>query len=128
MPSKQFADFWTFIGLLSDNGVLEHVLIIGSWAEYIYDLAGMLPGFDSNLRTLDIDLLVTNLRLPNPPISIPKLAIEAGYTIDTDRLSGATMIYTPGFMEIEFIILSRGSGSSNVLKTNLGVNAQIESV
>lgn len=33
------------------------------------------------------------------------------------------MIYTPGFMEIEFIILSRGSGSSNVLKTNLGVNA-----
>jgi hypothetical protein len=49
---------------------------------------------------------------------------ELGYTIDEDRISGTTKIYTPGFMEIEFLVTQRGSGIKSVLSTNLGVNAQ----
>ena len=49
----QYKDFWTFIKLLSDNDLLSHVIVIGSWSEYIYAQANVLPGFTANLRTLD---------------------------------------------------------------------------
>ena len=35
MDERQYKDFWKFIKLLSDNGLLEHVIVIGSWAEYL---------------------------------------------------------------------------------------------
>lgn len=52
--SIQYRGFWKFIKLLYDHGLLEHVVVIGSWAEYLYAQSGMLPGFSANLRTLDI--------------------------------------------------------------------------
>lgn len=83
-----------------------------------------MPDFESNLRTLDIDFLVRNLRRPVPQANIAALAREAGYIVEQDILTETTKIYTPGFMEIEFLILQQGAGDTQTLKTNLGVNAQ----
>ena len=58
------------------------------------------------------------------PVSLTALARQAGYTVDVDSLCGTTKIFTPDFMEIEFLILQQGSGEKGTLKTNLGVNAQ----
>lgn len=124
MAEQNYSDFWDFIKLLSDNGLLSDIVVIGSWAEYIYAQSGLLPGFSASLRTLDMDFLVKNLRLPNPPQNVPALAREAGYTVDSDRLDGTTKIYTPGLMEIEFLISQMGSGVVPVMQTNLGVRAQ----
>lgn len=124
MEKSQYKDFWSFLKLLSDNDLLSHVIIVGSWAEYLYAQAGILPGFTANLRTLDIDFLVKNMKKPMPAASITALAREAGYTVDHDVLQGTTKIYTPDLMEIEFLILQQGSGEMSILKTNLGVNAQ----
>lgn len=124
MDEHQYKEFWKFIKLLSDNSLLEHVVVIGSWAEYLYAQAGILPGFTANLRTLDIDFLVKNMRKPSPQVNIATLAKEAGYTVNYDVLDGTTKIYTPGLMEIEFLIAQQGSGEDSVLSTNLGVKAQ----
>ena len=124
MPQEQYKDFWLFIRLLADNALLEHVIVIGSWAEYLYAQAGILPDYDANLRTLDIDFLIKNLRRPTPKANISSLARDAGYTVDNDLLTGTTKIYTPGLMEIEFLISQQGAGDSPMLKTNLGINAQ----
>jgi hypothetical protein len=124
MDEHQYKDFWEFIKLLYDNSLLEHVIVIGSWAEYLYAQSAILPGFTANLRTLDIDFLVKNMRKPSPQVNIATLAKEAGYTIDHDVLDGTTKIYTPGFMEIEFLIAQQGSGEKSILSTNLGVKAQ----
>ncbi len=124
MDEHQYKDFWKFIKLLSDNDLLEHVIVIGSWAEYLYAQSGILPGFTANLRTLDIDFLVKNMRKPSPQVNIAALAKEAGYTVDHDVLDGTTKIYTPGLMEIEFLITQQGSGEDSILSTNLGVRAQ----
>ena len=124
MEERKYRDFWEFIKLLHDNGILEHVIVIGSWAEYLYSQSGLLEGFYANLRTLDIDFLIRNMRRPAGSVSIVALAKEAGYTIETDILDGVTKIYTPDLMEIEFLIHQQGAGQESVLRTSLGVNAQ----
>lgn len=48
-------------------GYLKHAILVGSWAEFAYREAGILPGFVPTIRTLDVDFLVRNLRRPNPP-------------------------------------------------------------
>ena len=60
-------EFFRVIKLFADDDCLKHVVLIGSWAEYIYQNAGMLPNGITALKTLDIDFLVKNLRLPQPP-------------------------------------------------------------
>lgn len=124
MDEMKYSDFWKFIKLLHDNDLLKHVIVIGSWAEYLYAQSGILPGFHANLRTLDIDFLIRNMRKPAGAASITALAKEAGYTVDQDILDGVTKIYTPELMEIEFLISQQGSGEETILKTSLGVNAQ----
>ncbi len=120
----RFDDFWSFIRLLHEHGALKHVTLIGSWAEYIYAQSGLLPGFSAALRTLDIDFLVIRQYEPAPRISLAEIAHEAGYIIDYDTLTQATKIYSPGGLEIEFLIHQVGTGESAALQTNLGVNAQ----
>lgn len=51
----QQKEFLGFLKLLADNDLLDHVLVAGSWAEYVYSQTGLLPGFDVHLRTLDMD-------------------------------------------------------------------------
>lgn len=117
-------EFLKFIKLLSDNNLLTHVTLVGSWAEYIYKKTNILPdGYDPNIRTRDVDFLLKNMRKPNPPINLISLAKSEGYFIDEDRLNGTTKFQNRDF-EIEFLIEQKGAGVTPTLKTNLGVTAQ----
>lgn len=124
MEEMNYRAFWKFIKLLHDNNLLEHVIVIGSWCEYIYAQSGVLPDYSAMIRTLDIDFLVKNMRKPTKKVNLATIAQENGYTIDYDVLNETTKIYTPDLMEIEFLIEQKGSGVEPVIKTNLGVNAQ----
>jgi hypothetical protein len=117
-------EFLRVIKLFSDNNCLKHVVLIGSWAEYIYQNTGILPKGITALRTFDIDFLVKNLRLPQPPISVVALAIDEGFAVDSDILLGTTKIRTPSRLEVEFLINQKGAGSEPVYRTALGVTAQ----
>lgn len=110
--------------LLHDNDVLKHVVLVGSWAEYVYAQAGVLPGFTITLRTIDVDFLVKNLRRPTEPIRLPELAKAAGFSIAHDVLMGTTKFVSPEGLDVEFLIPQKGSGADKILPTNLGVNAQ----
>jgi hypothetical protein len=120
----QEEEFLKLIKLFSDNDCLKDLVLIGSWAEYVYQHTGMLPPHTTALFTLDVDFLIRNLHRPQPPISIASLAKEAGYVIDVDRLSNTTKIRTSSRLEVEFLIHKRGSGLESVYDTNLGVTAQ----
>lgn len=122
---EDYRSFWKFIELLGDNKILPHILIIGSWAEYLIQQAGILPDYQSNLKTLDIDVLIKNKNMPLLQKSLLNIAESAGYLINHDRLTGASKIYmVDDSLEIEFLIGQRGSGETQILSTNLGVNAQ----
>ena len=117
----QQKEFIRFIKLLADNDCLEYVILIGSWAEFLYRELGILQKFEPNIKTLDIDFLLKNLRRPIPEKNIIPLAKAAGYLIESDRLYGTTKIYDKNGLEIEFLINQLGAGSESTLKTNLGV-------
>ena len=124
MEGMNYQAFWKFIKLLHDNNLLEHVIVIGSWCEYIYAQSGILPDYSTMLRTLDIDFLIKNMRKPSEKVNLSTIAQQNGYTVDYDVMNETTKIYTPDLMEIEFLIEQKGAGIEPVLKTNLGVNAQ----
>ena len=124
MEEMNYQAFWKFIKLLHDNDLLEHVIVIGSWCEYIYAQGGVLPDYSAMIRTLDIDFLVKNKRKPTEKVNLSTIAQENGYIVDYDVMNETTKIYTPDLMEIEFLIEQKGSGVDPVIQTNLGVNAQ----
>ena len=45
MESSQKQTFWQTIALFHDVGVLEHIVVVGRWAEYLYQESGVIPGF-----------------------------------------------------------------------------------
>ncbi|MDO4939499.1 MAG: GSU2403 family nucleotidyltransferase fold protein [Lachnospiraceae bacterium] len=122
--SIQQKQFTKFIKLLSDNDCLQHVILVGSWAEFIYEQSGMLKDFAPNIKTMDIDFLLINMRKPNPPTNVTALAKEAGYLVENDVLDGTTKILDKEGLEIEFLINKVGAGLESSLRTNLGVVAQ----
>lgn len=124
MTTLQEKEFIKFLKLLNDNDLLEHLVIVGSWAEFVYEKVGVLPeGYAADLATLDVDLLIRNLRKPAPPRNIISFIKDAGYAISTDRLTGAHKIFGEN-VEIEFLVPQKGRGEKSVLHTNLGVTAQ----
>ena len=122
--SIQSKEFLRFVKMLNDNGCLSHVVLVGSWAEFLYRECGLIKDYDPNIKTLDIDFLLKNLKKPKEPINLITLAREEGYLIENDYITGSTKIYDKSGLEIEFLLNKTGAGAETVLKTNLGVTAQ----
>lgn len=122
--SIQEHEFTRFIKLLDATGCLKHVILVGSWAEYLFRKLGILEGFEPNIRTLDVDFLVRNARKPAEPIHLASAARNAGYIVESDRLTGTTKIMDRSGLEMEFLIGKMGAGAESSLETNIGVSAQ----
>ena len=80
--NEQEREFLKVLKLFSDNGCLKHVILIGSWVEYIYQNTGLIPKGTTALRTLDIDFLVKNLREPQPPVNLELFAQKEGFAVE----------------------------------------------
>ena len=85
--SGQVDELVRFLRVMDEADCLEHVVLIGSWAEYVWWYAGLIEGFHPNIRTLDIDLLVRNMRKPVPEAHLTAAAREHGYLVENDRLT-----------------------------------------
>jgi len=69
ISSVQKQAFHELIEVLHELGLLSHLMVVGSWAEYLYTLyydAEYVP----NIRTLDVDLLYRNINLPRETVNI----------------------------------------------------------
>ena len=124
MLSEQQRAFARVLDLVEEAGCMPFVALIGSWAEYVYEEAGILPGFGPNIRTLDVDFLIRNLRRPVPAVGLAVLARDRGFFVESDRLNGSTRILDASGLEVEFLIRKMGAGAEVSLKTNVGVTAQ----
>ena len=122
--SIQQTEFSKFLKLLSDNDCLEHVILVGSWSEFLYREVGLLKDFSPNIKTLDVDFLLKNMRKPSPSKDIISLAKDDGYLVEHDRFTNVTKILDKSGLEIEFLLGKAGAGNEVALKTNLGVTAQ----
>lgn len=110
---------------LNEAGCLEHVMLIGSWADYLYSASGVLPDYESRIRTLDLDFLIYNIRRPTEKKNAIELLNDLGFIVESDCVTQVTKLLDPetGF-EVEFLVQQLGSGTEQYMKTNLGVTAQ----
>ena len=102
--------FWGTINVLDKNRVLEHIVLIGSWAEYIYEKSGYLRNFEANLKTRDIDFLIKNINKPRDGINIIEILEKEGFETSIDYISGIFKFFKGKDLEIEFIVREIGKG------------------
>lgn len=59
MNTRREGVFWDLIDVLDNAGFLSHIMIIGSWAEYLY-VDYFNDDYVPNLKTHDIDVFYQN--------------------------------------------------------------------
>lgn len=84
--------FWNTITILEKNKVLEYIVLIGSWAEYIYEESNYLKDFEANLKTRDIDFLIKNINNLKEEINIVEIFKKEGYETSIDYISGVFLL------------------------------------
>jgi len=75
MIAEQESVFWEIIETFDELTLLQYVMLIGSWAEYVYQHYYN-SDYTANLRTRDVDFLYINLRKPKNKIDISKALQE----------------------------------------------------
>jgi hypothetical protein len=112
MPTvEQSRVFWDTIRILQEAGALEHLVIIGSWGEYIYEQDGVLDGFTSTIRTRDVDFLIPNLRKPRTKMDMVSLLEANGFIVQQSSMSMQHRFFKPE-LEVEFLVREIGAGQA----------------
>ena len=112
--SKRREDiFWDLVAALDDSGLLPHVLIVGSWAEYLYrhHYGG---AFDPNLRTHDIDVYYGNPFFEVPGASVLRDILRSRGFVAFENPGAGTSFFKEG-VEVEFLTSAvGGSGFAEI--------------
>lgn len=124
MDIQQEKAFWDIIKALNELDLLKHVMIIGSWAEYLYP-----PLFETdfipNLRTRDVDFFYRNINLPKEKIPLIAKLREYGFLYTEDPYSAVSKFYKEDLLELEFLTRVLGSGGQNTYTIKpLGIKSE----
>lgn len=120
---RQINVFNDAVRVLHDVGALEHVIVVGSWAEYVYQESGLLD-FKSSLKTQDMDLLIPNIRKPREKIDLIKALENEGFE-HRQSPEGLMKFDKDGLIDLEFLVREIGQGQiAPYIVNSLGVTAQ----
>jgi hypothetical protein len=109
---------------LQEKGVLDGLVIVGSWCQFFYrilfDDAPEIP----LLRTLDIDLLVPNPSRFTTNVDVSALLNQLGFDNDFDHMTGLVKYVHPD-LEIQFLTpaLGRAKDTPHEIR-QLNINAE----
>lgn len=124
MTKEQEQAFWDTIRVLNELEILPHVMLIGSWAEYLYPHL-FESGFEPNIRTRDIDFFYRNIRIPSQPVQFVTTMRQNGFVYEADSVSEVARFYKEDLLEIEFLTKVNGSGAETAyLIRALGIKAE----
>ncbi|MEF9916899.1 MAG: GSU2403 family nucleotidyltransferase fold protein [Lachnospiraceae bacterium] len=112
MDKRQEDAFWETIKVFDELKILQHVMVIGSWAEYLFP-----PLFDSNfipnIRTRDVDFFYRNINIPNKKIPLIDKLKEYGFVYSEEPYSEVAKFYKEDLLELEFLTRVIGSGGKS---------------
>jgi hypothetical protein len=123
MVREQREAFWDAIEVFDREELLPHVMLIGSWAEYIYQFH-LKSDFRPNLRTRDIDFLYVNLNRPEKDIRLFNGLKEKGFVYKEDSFSGVGKFVKEDLLELEFITRVLGKGRATYKIPSIGIEAE----
>lgn len=121
--SEQQVAFWDTINAFNDANVLSNVIVIGSWAEYVYDKSGILK-IGTTLKTQDVDLLVPNINKPRNKVDITEYLENKGFEMRRS-INGLMKFSKNSVLDIEFLVREIGRGQTEPYHVpSLNVTAQ----
>jgi hypothetical protein len=123
LHKEQEKIFWQIIGSLDELNLLYHVMIIGSWAEYLYSFYFQ-SDFHHNLLTRDLDLFFININKPNQKIDLIGSFSKFGLIYQEDPFNGVGKFYKENLIEVEFLTRSMGSGFDNHTIKSIGIKSE----
>lgn len=122
MINEQENAFWQTIKVFKEIGLLQHVMIIGSWAEYFYPSL-FKTDFIPNFKTRDIDFFYRNINIPKEKIPIIEKLKEIGYVYDEE--DGISRFYKEDLLELEFLTRILGAGTEGKIEIkSLGIRSE----
>lgn len=122
MRKEQEEAFWLTIKAFKEIGLLQHVMIIGSWAEYLFP-----PLFETdfmpNLKTRDVDFFYKNINIPKEKINVVQKLKDIGYVYD--EVDGVSRFYKEDLLELEFLTRVLGAGTEGKMDIKpLGITSE----
>ena len=121
MTPKQISVFHDLLVALHDKAILDHLILIGSWAELIYE--EIFPDFKTKARTMDVDFLYYPYQKNKVMNSIPNSIQSLGFYQKTDGLTGKTVFQSVD-LEVEFLSKYDRTHSNTIRIPNLGIVAE----
>lgn len=115
-------EFYETLQLLDRNDLLQHIILIGSWAEYLYEESNIIDNYVSTTKTLDIDFLIRNIRLPREGVDIFKIFEEEEYITDMSR--NGIVVFRKGKFEIEFLARQIGKPTITIKSPSFGIEVE----
>ena len=124
MERKQVNLLFKVLKIFQQQGVLNHVIIIGSWCIYFYKFyfKRKTPIIVS-LRTRDVDFFIPKPTSINKKIDLPDILKHLGFIVDFRGEKGYMRLVHPAFF-IEFLVPERGRPIDKPYSLPFGVNAQ----
>ncbi|WP_297644700.1 GSU2403 family nucleotidyltransferase fold protein [uncultured Treponema sp.] len=122
MRKEQEEAFWQTIKAFDEIGLLSHVMIIGSWAEYLFPPL-FKTDFMPNLRTRDVDFFYRNINIPKEKINVVQKLKSIGYVYD--EVDGISRFYKEDLLELEFLTRVLGAGTDGKVEIKpLGITSE----
>ncbi|MBU2598194.1 MAG: nucleotidyltransferase domain-containing protein [Actinobacteria bacterium] len=104
-------------------GILDKIIIVGSWCIYFYKEYFQNKNYTSSIRTRDIDILVPLPFRSKKTINIPELLKDLGFIVDFHR-EGYIRLLHPELI-IEFLVPEKGRGTDKPIHLpQLGIKAE----
>jgi hypothetical protein len=120
---KKYALFLRVLKKFYDAGILDEIILVGSWCMYFYKDYFPAESFSPSIRTKDIDFLVPIPIKTQKKTDVVQLLKSEGFIVTFNR-SGYMRLEHPELM-IEFLVPERGRGTDKpYMLPHLGVNAQ----
>ena len=108
---------------LKEAGVLDEIMVIGSWCIYFYKNYFTEADYTSSIRTRDIDFLMPRRLKRKGNIDLPMLFRDLGFVVDFSP-KGAFRLVHPELI-IDFVVPEKGKGDDNPFPIpQLGLSAQ----
>ena len=124
MESKQYDLCLTVLSRLRDAGVLDHLVLVGSWCLLLYRHYFEKVGPVYAVRTRDMDFLIPEQKQFRKSVDVPALLSDLGFLKSLRGSDGILILEHPELM-IEFLVPERGRGESGVRDIpELSINAQ----
>ena len=122
IDSKRKNIFWEVIDVLNKSSLLPHIVIIGSWAEYLFSYY-FEQEFSPNFMTRDIDLYFGNFYLEVPGSESLKENFKAAGFIFSENYGQSGRFFKEG-IEVEFLSSTLGKGAGIIELPLMGVKAE----